>query len=84
MFQLVRAELLQRIRRIVVAAGLFAIGGVIGSMAIGLLVLALVYALSPALTESTAALLLAVVAGAVAAATLMVGVHRLKTGKVRM
>lgn len=84
MFRLVRAELLQRIRRIVVAVGLFAVGAVIGMMAIALLVLALVYALSPALPESTAALLVAAVAGAVATATLMVGLRRLKIGKVRM
>ena len=83
MFRLLRAELLQRIRRTVVAVGLVAIGVVIGSMAIAFLVLALVYALSPKLPESTAALLIAVIAGAVATATLTVGVQRLKFGKVR-
>jgi len=76
-FRLARVELRDELRRLERASMLLAVGLVIATMAMGFVLLAVVYALSTVMTLSAAALLVGLVTAAAAIAFVIAGWKRL-------
>jgi uncharacterized membrane protein YqjE len=75
-----RAELEEKVRRLAVGAGLVAVAGVFGLIALGAATATAIIALANVLPTWLAALIVTLVAGLLAAVALLVGVKMLRRG----